>query len=315
LGVIWGLGHDVSFILQKDHELSGKIPSFSKWHKTNASHNFRKRKLSHDEWLHKNEDLPNPKNFISFIDDEKQEWVLLDGFVNWEEDTSPELERYETPRRELWYMPKSYIIKQADHNRVFSWATNIDFAGRWMPEAHEFYEAFLGEYPNSVAFDDLKSDGNTWVKLDKTESPMSAPMIVTSDIYLNEFTLDCSLSKGSASIKLPCKWLINQMHLKHPHMDGRFFDDNDNLVAFTNTVFEKTRPVYGVFFNKKFLVNFLRKKGYSIFWAVIGEKQILGGRYLNPRSGNSTTRLKITGAYTFDKNQKLIGQYKTKPDG
>lgn len=304
---------DISLAPQKDQELIKNLPSFSKWQKTNASHNFRKRKLSHDKWLNKTEDLPNPKNFICFIDDKKEEWVLLDGFVNWEEDTSPELERYETPRRELWYMPKSYIIKKTDHSRIFSWAINADFSGRWMPEAHKFYQVFLGEYPNSVAFNDFRKDVNPWIKIDKAECSMTAPMIVTSDIYLNEFTLDCSLTETSASIMLPCKWLVNQMSLSHPFMDGRFFDNNNNLVAFTNTFFEKTRPVYGVFFNKKFLVNFLKKNEYSIFWTAIGEKQILGGRYLNPRSDNFATRLEITGAYTFDENQELIGQYKTKP--
>jgi len=130
----------------------------------------------------------------------------------------------------------------------------------------------LGEYPNSVAFEDLRGDYNIWTKLEKGSNDLPIPVVVTDDSYLNEFTLDCSNSI-SVSVKLPCKWLVNKMKLHHKHLDGRFYDKQDNLMAITRSIFKKSFPPT-LLIDKKALIEFLDKNGYIIFWTLLGEKAI-----------------------------------------
>jgi len=61
-------------------------------------------------------------------------------------------------------MIKSYIVRKEDAKKFFIWAKKQNFYGRWMPESNSFYEIFLGEYPNSLAFEDLRGNYNIWVK-------------------------------------------------------------------------------------------------------------------------------------------------------
>jgi len=55
-----------------------------------------------------------------------------------------------------------------------------------MPESYESYEIFLGEYPYSIAFEDLRGGYDIWTK-EARGKEIPVPVIVTDDIYLNEF--------------------------------------------------------------------------------------------------------------------------------
>ncbi len=293
---------DTSFILQNDAHINNSV-TFSQWKTGYGNYDAWEKKKSDVNWIKTNNDLPNPKNLIPIIDDNKKVWLMLEGFVKWEEKTPPEHKKYDIPVREVWYMIKSYIVKKNDANKFFEWAKEQDFMGRWMPESNSFYETFLGEYPNSVAFEDLRGDYNIWTKLGRGSKDLQIPVVVTDDSYLNEFTLDCSHS-GSVSVKLPCKWLVNKMKLHHKYLDGRFYDKQDNLTTITTSIFEESLPS-ALLIDKKALIDFLDKKGYTIFWTLLGEKQLIGGSHSRD---DFVGRLEISGAYTINKKGDVIGE-------
>jgi len=293
---------DTSFILQNDEHINNSV-TFSQWKTSYGSYDAWEKKKSDVNWIKTNNDLPNPRNIIHIIDDNKKEWLMLEGFVKWEEKTPPEHKKYDIPVREVWYMVKSYIVKKNDAKKFFEWAKEQDFMGRWMPESNSFYETFLGEYPNSVAFEDLRGDYNIWTKLGRGSKDLQIPVVVTDDSYLNEFTLDCSHS-GSVSVKLPCKWLVNKMKLHHKYLDGRFYDKQDNLTTITTSIFEESLPS-ALLIDKKALIDFLDKKGYTIFWTLLGEKQLIGGSHSRD---DFVGRLEISGAYTINKKGDVIGE-------
>jgi archaellum component FlaC len=292
---------DPSFILQSDDQIK-KSATFSQWKEKHGCYDAWEKGKSDINWIKTSDDLPNPKNIIQLIDDNKKEWLVLEGFVKWEEKTPPEHKKYDIPVREVWYMLKSYIVKRKDAKKFYRWATKKNFMGRWMPESHNFYETFLGEYPNSIAFEDLRGDYNLWTKSGRGNDDLQIPVVVTDDSYLNEFTLDCSHS-GSVSVKLPCKWLVNNMELYHNFLDGRFYDKKENLITLATSVFEESFPS-ALLIDKKALINFLDKNGYAIFWTLLGEKQLIGGSF----SGKDFIgRLEISGAYTLGNKEQIIG--------
>ena len=68
----------------------------------------------------------------------------MQAFYDWEQPTSPEEERFDVPRRRIWYMLRSYVVKRADMENAFEWSGRQNFWGRWMPESHYLDRIFLG---------------------------------------------------------------------------------------------------------------------------------------------------------------------------
>ncbi|RLF31438.1 MAG: ATP-binding protein, partial [Thermoplasmata archaeon] len=268
---------DPTFLIRNDDHLKkslsinlwkAKIQSYNVW-------NFEKNTL---KWLKTKKDLPAPKHIIQIKDDNNQEWLILEGFIKWEEETPPEYEKYEISIRELWYWVKSYIVKKEDLDKIFKWSKKQNFWGRWMPESHEFYEVFLGEYPSSVAFENLRNNYNIWIdEIWGENRSLPSPIVVTDDIYLNEFIYDCS-HDGTVTVKLPCKWLVNKLKIKQKYVDGRWFNDKGGLVCLPTKIFEENF-LSALLIKKNFLCEFLKENNYGIFWILLGEKRLIGGRY------------------------------------
>jgi hypothetical protein len=288
---------DPSFTL-KNKDIEKDLININNWKSNQGYYNGWENQKTNNLWLKNTKDLPNPKKIIEMVDDDNEKWLMLEGFIDWEETLKPEDKKYETPTRELWYMIKSYIVKKKDQKAFLQGLTGKDFHGRWMPESHEFYETFIGEYPNSDAFKDLRGNYNIWTKVERGKEKISIPIVVTDDCYLNEFTLDCS-NEDSISIKLPSKWIVNRLKLNHNFLDGRFYDKNKKLVI---TI---SRNPSSLLINKRCLLEFLRKNDYVIFWTVLGEKQIIG------ESSGNWGRLDINGVY-YSNNTNIIGKLNKK---
>ena len=262
------------------------------------------KKNSHFTWLKKSRDLLDPKKIIEFIDDQRNVWVALGGFIEWQEETPPEQEKYNLPMRRLWYMVKSYLLRNRDKDKVFKWAKRQHFMGRWMPKSHEFYNVYLGEYPWAPAFlyhyipyyhHDSWTDGARRKKI-------PAKIQVTDDQYLSSgSSIDCS-SNETISVKLPAKFIVDEMNLVQHYIDGKFFDKNNNLVAFDPGVFDDSMPRY-IFIRKDKLCDFLKQKSYALLWTLLGEKNIIGGETVGQLLG----WLEIDGAYTLDSKGQVVG--------
>jgi hypothetical protein len=293
---------DPSFILQNDDHIN-KTLTLSEWRKTQGNYDAWEKDRSDVDWIKTNIDLPNPKKIIQITDDNMREWLMLEGYLNWQEKTPPEHKKYEIPIREFWYIIKSYIVKKKDFMEFFDWAKKQDFMGRWMPESHDFHEIFLGEYRASIAFEDLSCNSNDWTEAGKGAQALKTPVVVTDDSYLNEFTLDCSYN-GSVSVQLPCKWLVKEMNLHHKYLDGRFYDNNENLVTIDTNIFEGNFPA-ALLIDKQLILEYLNKNDYVIFWTLLGEKQLIGGSFSRK---DFVGRQEISGCYTINTKGKIYGE-------
>ncbi|WP_157199914.1 hypothetical protein [Methanogenium cariaci] len=57
--------------------------------------------------------------------------------------------------------------------------------------------------------------------------------------------------------------------------EGKWFNNKGELVAFDPSVNE--RGPQCLLINKKYFTSFLNENGYDIFWALLGEKNIISG--------------------------------------
>ncbi len=297
---------DPSFVLQNDSHIKSSI-QLTEWASGDGHYDGWKGIKSDIKWIKSGKDLPDPKKIIQITDDKNNEWLVLEGFIGWQEKTPPEFKKYDVAVRELWYMAKSYIVKKKDAKKFHKWVESKSFMGRWMPESHDFYEVFIGEYPSANAFKSLRGKFNVWTKEGKQKGDLPVKVLVTDDSYLNKFTLDCS-HDGAVSMKLPCKWIVEKMKLKHKFLDGRFYNKKGELVAIATSIFEENFPSV-LLINKKALIDFLDKNGYSIFWTILGEKQMIGG---NHSADDRLGRLEISGTYTISPRDMVVGKFDKK---
>jgi len=295
---------DPSCILKEfPNAKSEVVPNFSYNEKQNQ-YNAWNKKISDSAWLKKSRDLPDPKQIIEFMDDLGNSWVALEGFIEWQDETPPEHEKYNLPTRRLWYMVKSYLVKDRDKDKIFKWAKCQHFMGRWMPESHEFYHVYLGEYPWAPAFlyhyipyyhYDGWADGSRYKKI-------PAKILVTDDQYLSSgSSIDCSTNE-TISVKLPAKFIIDEMSLVQSYTDGRFFDKKGDIVVFDPSVFDEDIPRHALIRKDK-LSDFLKRKGCALLWTLLGEKNMIGGGV----TGQPLGWLEIDGAYTLNGRSRIIG--------
>lgn len=287
-----------------------ELPTFNNFLKSSEYNAWGKRNTDLS-WLRKSTDLPDPKNAIHVIDDSGVSWLIAEGFVEWQKETPPEHEKYDLPTRTLWYMTKSYLVKNRNVRKLSVWADKQNFYGRWMPESHEFYDIYLAEYPWAPSFlhhyvpyynhDEWTTNGRG-----TGDEKIPAKILVTNDEYLSSgSSKDCSTNEA-IRVNLPAKWIFDRMGLVQKSSDSRFFDKHGDLIAFDPFIFDRSFPSC-LLIRKDRFIDFLKKEKCSIMWTLLGEKGLIGGRD-DERSG----RLEINGVYFLNPSNSLVGKMKSK---
>jgi hypothetical protein len=272
---------------------------------TKEIYNAWDKKLPHKTWLKKDSDLPNPRQLIELGDDKGVAWLILEGSYDWEDETPPEQEKYDLETRKMWYMFKSYLIKKPETEKAHKWLTRQRFMNRWMPESHDFYNVHLGEYPwaSAFLFQYIPYYHHAeWTTRTSGNKKLPAKVLVTDDEYLSSGSnLDCSTPE-SCHVKLPAKWIIDKMKLRQKYVDGRFYDKENNLVAFDPSIFDEDFPRF-VLMRKDVLLAFLKQKGCKIVWTLQGEKNLIGGGHIGQPKG----WLEMNGSFVLNEKNKVIG--------
>ena len=129
-------------------------------------------------------------------------------------------------------------------------------------------------------------------------------ILVTSEHYLWEaMGYDCSIDK-SINLYLPCKWLVDNMKLRWNGVEeGHLLNEKDELVAFDPSL--RTPGPSALLVRRDTFLNFLNENGYEIFWTLLGEKYMLGGRMSRE---NYKGYLEISGAYRICEGE-VDGKY------
>ena len=293
---------DPTFILTDDNHINNLI-SIEQWKSGDCYYNAWEKNRSNLDWLKENTDLPDPKNLITFKDDRGRGWIMLNGYIEWEEKTAPEYNRYDISTRQLWYIINGCIIKKKDAPAFLDWLNQQEYVGRILPESNDFYNIFIGEYPDSLPFEDLNGNHNIWTIGSQGKEKLPVPVVIPDISYLNEYSLDCS-NIGSVRVKLPIKWLIEEMDLAHDNLDGRYSDRQGNTVIMPTKIFNDKSPST-LLVNKEFFGKFLDSKGYSIVWTLLGEKNIVGSL----SDGNREGYLDISGVFSINGDGSIIGSH------
>lgn len=231
-------------------------------------------------WMHKNDNLPDPKNLIEIANpQDHSEWLSLGGFYSWKQPVPIEDQAFEKPKRDLWYLLNAYLVNKADMDELYYWAREADFYGRWMPESHEIYnQVFLGEFFWSPAYtyhNDPYQRAAGWIDSEEYNKAIPKPLMPLTDGYSKESgDYDCSLDEG-ISIVLPNHLLVREMGLRWQGVEGSYFDQSGALIAFDPTIADNGPST--LLIKRKPFTTFLKDNNYDVLWTLLGEKQLVGG--------------------------------------
>jgi hypothetical protein len=294
----WQVGErdlDPSCLLQRPPEDEGAAsawwaPQYRSWQPN----------LGHTTWAQRTADLPDQAKLLQVR--RRHGWLVLDGFYRWQQPTPPGEERFafDTTQRDLWYIVRSYLVRQADALTTFAWAKQQDFMGRWMPDPLETQHVFLREFPRAPAYRDQHDRKNRrrWKTVEGLKGPGgSIPLLSTTETYVWEGGTD-----GSLRIRVPAHEVVKGLRMTHGVIPGTFVDKVGTTIAQDPSLHEPGPEALLV--KRESFLQFLRREKLALLWVVSGEKRLLGLMKQRGFPG----RLEMGGAFRMTADGKIDGK-------
>lgn len=298
--IIYGRDIDPSFVLTKPPDELSKGQESPWW-----------VPVVYKDW----DSEPDPRSWVMFEGDilpvekllevvdpaDRQRWLVLDAFYSWTEPVPLEEEQFERPRRQLYSILGSYVVRKTDIARLYDWAVEQNFYGRWMPESVQTDQVFIGEYHWAPAFRHwirtVEGNGD-WIS--REEIPCS--LVVTAHQHFQESQgYDCSV-EDAMTIRVPSRWIADGMGLRWAGVEGEFVDAQGNVVARDPSIHAAGPSALLV--KRDAFLSFLERERCTVLWTLIGEKQVLGW---DEDGVQWPGCLKLTGAYRLFRN-RIRGQ-------
>jgi hypothetical protein len=244
-------------------------------------------------WLQQTEDLPSPTDFLELVGPDKQKWLVLDAYNNWQRKESiGEFQGRKLDRQEIHYIFRSYLVPREHLSAVIAWGKKQDWINDRLPSAPDYHGPYLHERFWSPFFDwPLNED---WITQVWQINDLPHPVLQTThDFTCSDSWFDCSVEKGF-SISMPSRWLANKMGLKINGRRGDFVDSKGNIVTFDPSTREPGHSTLVI--QREALREFLEREKLSLIWTLLGEKNIYPPETTGP---NWLGRLTILGIYSW----------------
>ena len=299
----WGRDIDPTNLLSKTGNESYRSHTNTWWFPT--EYDKWQRPTDHLAWLKAVDDLPDPKRLMyvtSSADDSK--WLTLSGYYRWLQPTPPGERSYDVSQRSIWYMLKSYFVRNRDLDVLMRWAADKRWMNNWMPRSEDTHGVYLGEFFWADAYKRYPAESPE--RTDWTThglwTAMPVPLLITNDAYGWSGTeSDYSLQDG-ITLQLPCKFMVDELSLRLAATEGQWIDGNKRLVARDPCV-ECSGPSV-LLVNESAVLEFLSRHELSVFWTLLAEKQMIGGDH-NHHIGH----LEMNGNFSY-KNGVIEGGFR-----
>lgn len=288
---------DPSVLLNK----TGKVmEDSSKKFWWNPDNNF-KWDLPHKDWINATEDLPSFENHLLVKDDQGEEWLILEGYPEWSETRKLGEKKWDYPHKRFWAHMNSFLVKKEDLDNLIKGLEKQSFMNHFMPQCPVRYEIFSREYywsPAHKYFMTEYYEGTEWRDVYK-HNEFIGSVIVPTEHYSWSHDIDKSKVETISYLK-PSSTIYNGMALKYGDNEGEFIDGSQHLVCFAPNVNEDSKSFLCV--KKKPFLKFLADQKLSVFWTVLGEKQVIGGNSFGIGFSGATI---FNGVYSiFEKIKK-----------
>ena len=248
-------------------------------------------------WIASTEDLPSVQDVIVKKDNNGNDWLYLQKFVEWKEPKGFGEDKYHRKRKEIWYLIQGYLCNKSDKNKIINYLKQQNFWGRWMPENENSFSTLINreKFWSPADKDETKRyEVKEWKKIRDT----NYRVIVASTGAKGSMEED--KSDANEIYNIPCKTVFEGMDLKYSSKDGDFTDETGEIIV-TNSSSQ------GVLIRKDKLLRFLQEKNLEIFWTVMAEKD----SKIDDKSFGNHMFGEFSGVFKFE-NLDFIGSLELK---
>ena len=264
-----------------------------------------------EEWVNNDSELFNSfPNNILIRDNNNIEWISLHIYKK----LKSKQKHYETfgsvtdmGNQWIWAIATGYLVDKDDFCDVKKELESSNLYDYRLQDANCHTEIFNREYPWAKSFvevegnpliDLLVDSGETrivkeiGIELDKEkleegileyiEIPIEriehiekviARYMVSYTSTVWESTYDASQSE-STRIDHPCMDIVSKLHLKQKDIDGSYYSENNELVAFEHKIDDENEYLL---IRKDYIEKYLSENHLVLFWTLFGEKQFFLG--------------------------------------
>ena len=259
-----------------------------------------------EKWLKKKPAIyKNHVNNLLVKDESGTEWVCLYQYskINNSSDGSFHTDH---GSQEIFAMSQSYFVHKSDFNAIKAFTSDKKHIDRYFPDAIRRYCFFNREYYWAPGF--LKTINGEWTGLFDDPTTCSSNydieklglLLPTFTTFMWESQYDAS-QEGTILFNIPCKEFFNYYKLESKEYDGVFYEPQGELVAFDGIL---TKTANGLLVKKTYLDEFLKSKGYSLFWSCFGEKKFY--------NKISDPKISEWGGFIYLAGNKINGSIKNK---
>lgn len=213
------------------------------------------------EWVKTIDDLIDPKRVIEKKDTNKEEWLHLQHFAEWNEPKKIGIERYEGRRKQIWYIIQGLLVKKSDKQKLINYLKNQNFGGRWLPENRDDHSELINreKFWSPAYINIYKNNKKIWETIRNT----NYKVIVATESANGGIEDD--KSGANRSYNIPCKNIFERMKLEYAPIDGNLKNVNGEVIVMNSNS-------QSVLIRKKDLIEFLDENGLDIIWTLLGEK-------------------------------------------
>lgn len=231
--------------------------------KTMSDHDWVKQPVTKDECQH-------------FFVGEDNEWVLLDKLFS-ESPTNGE-------HKDAYLSYDTFFVRNDDVLRFEEWITNQRIIGTEISPSGQCSAIRLLEYPWMLPYVNVSYEN--WNDVSAGDGKCPCQVMTTRFSQLQEDTLGLN-DEYKESNKLPCPELMNTMGLHFKgHSCFTYGPDNKLASFYASTIHYRAGIPKGLHIRRTVLEKFLKAKGYTMYWLISAERQLIVGATVVPNYKN-----------------------------
>ena len=210
--------------------------------------------------------------------------------------------------QEIWLMAHGYLVEPETFEILKKYFTSESF-DRDFPQGLEVYQLFNREYSWSPGYQSIVQLGCFEAKIEMGEKSLIKETVdIPTLVYTEEGDFEFKVSKeeieklvpedvihlkvtpayshllweeeydasqeDTTSFDVPCREIIDHLHLEQKEYDGYYFNSNGELICFDASL---SGICDGLLIRKEHFEQFLAATGMKLFWLCTGEKQFFQG--------------------------------------
>ena len=175
---------------------------------------------------------------------------------------------------------ETFFVRNEDTQKFEQWISKQNFSGREMPESGQNIDIRLLEYPWMLPY--VNAEYEDWTNVTAGDGNCPCRVMLTNFTQLQENVIGLGRDYIEENM-LPCPELMNTMNL-HFNRHACFTYGTDDLLAsfYVSNGHYRAGIPKGLHLRRTVLEEFLRTKGYALYWTISAERQLIVGTTVAP---------------------------------